>query len=164
MSTPPAPTAPGITPDAIKTTMETAILTALNPTSDPKSWKVSRYHFDEFLSDTDNLVSLSFVVGIGQTTFQGKDSQWINRSTSKHATLCTTQVRIKLATRERGAQVKADSTKHLAWAAAVLRAAMSLTTELQTVYRSSQQSQSLSSGQVLASELVIDVTHLMPLE
>lgn len=164
MSTPPAPVAQGITQDQIKTTLETAVLTALNPSADPNSWKVSRYHYDEFLSDTDNQVALSFVVGIGQTSFQGKDRQRTNRSTGDHATLCTTQVRVKLATRARGAEVKADSTKHLAWAGAVLRALMGTATELQTVYRSTQQSQSLSSGQVLVSEHVVDVTHLLPLE
>ena len=164
MSTPPTPTGPGITPDAIKTTLETAVLTALNPSADPNSWKVSRYHFDEFLSDTDNLVSLSFVVGMGQTVFQGKDRQWTNRSVGKHATECTTQARVKLATRARPAEVKADSTKHLAWTGAVLRALMGTGTELQTVFKTIQQSQSLSSGQVLVSEIVIDVTHLMPLE
>ena len=164
MSTPPAPTAPGITQDQIKTLLEAAVIAGLNPGADPDGWKVSRYHFDEFLSDTDQLVSLSFVVGIGQTSFQGKDRQHVNRANGPKATVCTTQVRVKLATRARGAEVKADSTKHLAWAGAVLRSLMVQSTELQTIYRTTQQSQSLSSGQVLVSEHVIDVTHLLPLE
>ena len=166
MSTPPAPTAAGFTPDQIKTLLEAVVLTSLNPGADPKSWKVSRHHYADFPeSETDNLAALSFVVGIGQTTYQGNGGrQTDNRATGPRRTLCRTQVRVKLATRARPSEVRADSTKHLKWAWAVLAALMLPSTELQSVYKTTAQSQSLSSGQILVTEHVIDVTHMLPLE
>ena len=164
MSTPPPALAPGVERSTIKARIESAVLAYLNPGADLKSWKVSRYHFDDFTSDTDAQVALSFVVGIGASRYDS-DRQRIE-NTGRRATYMSTEVRVKLATRGRAPNMRADSTKHLAWSDAVLRGVMTAqpSTGLTLIYRNSNPSVSLQAGQVLVSEHVIDARHVLPLE
>lgn len=164
MSTPPPATATGITQDVLKSRLEAAVLAGLNPGADPKGWKVSRFHYDDFTRDTDNQVALSFVVGIGVSRYMS-DRQHDTRQTGEHKTYVSTEVRVRLATRNRAPNVRDDSTKHLDWAGAVLRAAMAASRDgIALIYRSTGASLSLQAGQVLTTEHLLDARHVLPLE
>ena len=164
MSTPPAATAPGLTRAANKTRIETAIKTALNPTSTAKGWQLSRFHFDEFGRDTAHQQSLSFVVAVGGTRYNS-DRQTVNRAAGPLNTWVTTEVRVKLATQLRASSVVADGTKHQQWVGAVLRAAMAAAaTNGRTLYRNTNPSAVAAGATVAVTEHVFEIRHILPLE